>query len=128
MQIVEWLRRSYVLWRPQSSQVRRRLKALRAMPALAYIQRATNGQADALWRSFHFDVVGTPWRVIVHDQESDREPWAIFINTSKSYSFQGRFADFPKFVAQLPESLQQEFMAHEALFPSAGSVQAADAP
>lgn len=88
------------------------------MPVLSYVQRKVNGHGLATWRSFHFAVAGTNWIVVVHDQGSGREPWTIFINRSMAYSFQGRFADFQQFVAQLPEPLQNELRANEALFPS----------
>jgi hypothetical protein len=65
MRLMDRVLEGYVLWRPLGSPVRRRLKALKAMPVLAHVSRSLNSGNRGLsaWRSFHFVVTGagTAW-------------------------------------------------------------------
>ena len=64
-------------WRPGNRSTQRALKRLKNLPFLRF-----KGQHSHL--SFHFEVIGTPWIVIIHDDPHGQRPEMTFIDTSRS--------------------------------------------
>lgn len=117
---VEWLHEWLILWRPHGPSLSRHLKALRGLSFLAYEGRRLNGNG-ALWRSFHFKVVGSNWVAILHDQGAERKPWVIFIERAPGTEYGGRFSNFERMISQLPSDLRLQFQEHANLFTQTSS-------
>jgi hypothetical protein len=115
---ISWLRELLVVWRPLSSEVKKRVSEFKAFRRLEYVGRRVHGQGANCWRSFHYSVRSTDWKVVLHDQEG-APPWVLFINESRRFSWEGRYADFGRLFAQLPGHLQSDFIGKESLFPGA---------
>ena len=77
--------------------------------------RRLNGNG-ALWRSFHFKVVGSNWVAILHDQGRGKKPCVIFIEREPGTEFGGRFSNFERMISQLPSDLRLQLQEHANLF------------
>lgn len=110
-----WFHEWFILWRPNQPALSRHLNALRGLSFLAYDGRRLNGNG-ALWRSFHFKVVGSNWVAILHDQGRGKKPCVIFIEREPGTEFGGRFSNFERMISQLPSDLRLQLQEHANLF------------
>lgn len=103
-----------MVWRPRRREVAKHMRALAELPFLTYQGRRLNGNGS-LWRSFHFRVNGTDWVVVLHDQGKPKAPWVVFVERAEGVISGGRFADYPRFLRQIPESLRMQVEVHASL-------------
>src|SRR5262249_17498628 len=106
----------WAVWRPLSAAVKEDLRTAKALPFFRFIGRAVNGTGRSAWRSFHFEILGTPWKIVFHDTLRGGPTWTQYIDTSKRYSRDGRYAPFTRFLDQIPAELRSQFEPHKAFF------------
>jgi hypothetical protein len=114
--LTDYVFEQWAMRRPVSTVVKGELQTLKSLSFLRYLGRGVNGRGRSAWRSFHFAVVGTQWIVVVHDTLTGGTTWALFVNTAKRYSSEGRYASFPRFVEQVPVPLREQFEKQRHLF------------
>lgn len=115
LKLVRQMKQWIVLWRPKDSALGFHFKKLKSLPFLIYEGRRINGDGN-VWRSFHFRVTGTDWIAILHDQGTQTKPWVIFVQRPSGYISGSGFANFERFLSQIPDALQTNFRSNAHLF------------
>ena len=88
------------------------LELARQSKQLRFIGTASNGYNDI----HHFEVVGTPYTVALHENGETRKLYAVWIDSRKRNARDGRFARLPEIFESLSVGVQQELLRFRPLF------------
>jgi hypothetical protein len=88
------------------------LEMARQSTRLRFTGTSSNGYNDI----HHFEVVGTPYSVALHENGETRKLYAVWIDPGKRYSWEGRFPRLPEIFDLLPAEVRQELLHLRPLF------------
>ena len=82
------------------------LDLVRQSTRLVFLGTTSNGYNDV----HHFEVPGTPYSVVLHENDETRKLYAVWLNPGKSNSREGRYPGLARIFDSLPVEIQQEVL------------------
>jgi len=88
------------------------LHLARQSTALRFLGTLSNGHNDV----HHFAVTGTPYSVALHENDETGKVYAVWLDSSRSSSRDGRYPRLAAIFDSLPEEVQTELLRLRPLF------------